>query len=134
MEEEHLWDEFCRLRTDMHLWLKSNKEMKNEMKARLKSLSHENTRLKKRLSELTSAKGGESLSLAEILDYAEHIPPEQFERAKVMKEAIRDLFHIFTPEESERVRRIGTSGRSFSLTVNGPLNDIHDNNLVKATV
>lgn len=136
--EKHLWSDICQLQADMSLWQESHAKERNEMQDKLRGLERENARLRglvSALKEQAAGKGGgKCVFLADLLNYAEHFPPEQFERAKVMKEAIRDLFPCFTPEESERIRNIGTSRASYSLTVNGPLNDIHDNNTVNATV
>lgn len=97
--------------------------------------------LKRELEQLTdklklAEKDGERLPLTAFLDYVEnYFTPQQNDRAKVMKEVLGDLYsqEYMTDEEKERFRKLGTKPVPVStMTVNGPLNDIHDNGHVRA--
>ena len=74
------------------------------------------------------------LPLAVFIEYAEeNYTPEQNEKAAILKEVLYDVFSTFTEDEKKRLKKLGhkpVAGASF--TVNGPLNDIHGNEYVKA--
>ena len=88
------------------------------------------SRLKKR------DKGEERLPITTFIQYVEeHFTPEQNDRAKIIKEVLYDVFSSANlPQEvRERLKKLGFKPKSSSsVTINGPLNDIHDNEHVRA--
>lgn len=79
--------------------------------------------------------GVQRLPLADFIEYAEeNFTPEQNERAIILKEVLYDVFSIFTEDEKKRLRKLGRKPQGTNFTVNGPLNDIHDNEHVKAGI
>ena len=76
----------------------------------------------------------ERLPIVTFLDYVEDcFTPEQNQEARAIKEALSDLFVHISEEERSRLRKIGHKPMPApGITVNGPLNDVHHNEYVKA--
>ena len=76
----------------------------------------------------------ERLPIVTFLDYVEDcFTPEQNHEARAIKEALSDLFVHISEEERSRLRKIGHKPMPApGITVNGPLNDVHHNEYVKA--
>ena len=74
------------------------------------------------------------LPLADFIAYAEELPAEQNGHALAIKTMLLDLFNgQIAEDEKERIRKLGRKSQAgTSFTVQGPLNDIHGNEYVKA--
>lgn len=114
--------------------LAEEKRLHAEARQRTKQLERELEQLTDKLK--MAEKDGERLPLTAFLDYVEnYFTPQQNDRAKVLKEVLGDLYsqEYMTDEEKERFRKLGTKPVPVStMTVNGPVNDIHDNGHVRA--
>lgn len=114
--------------------LAEEKRLHTEARQKTEQLQRELEQLTDKLKRTETH--GDRLPLAVFLDYVENnFPPQQNDRAKVLKEVLGDLYsqQYMTDEEKERFRKLGTKSVSVStMTVNGPLNDIHDNGYVRA--
>lgn len=75
-------------------------------------------------------------SLADFIAYTEELPAEQNGHALAIKTMLLDLFNgQITENEKERIRKLGRKSQAgTNLTVHGPLNDIHNNDYVKAGI
>lgn len=125
-----LQEEVKRLDTE----LAAEKRQHAEVQQKTEQLQQELELLTDKLKQ--TEKDGERLPLTAFLDYVEnYFTPQQNDRAKVMKEVLGDLYsqQCMTDEEKKRLRKLGTKSVPVStMTVNGPLNDIHDNGHVRA--
>lgn len=125
-----LQEEVKRLDTE----LAAEKRQHAEVQQKTEQLQQELELLTDKLKR--TEKDGERLPLTAFLDYVEnYFTPQQNDRAKVMKEVLGDLYsqQCMTDEEKKRLRKLGTKSVPVStMTVNGPLNDIHDNGHVRA--
>lgn len=77
----------------------------------------------------------ERLPLTAFLDYAEELPAEQNKNALAIKTMLFDLFNgKISEEERGRLRQLGRKPQPVATinNINGPLNDIHHNDHVKA--
>ena len=74
------------------------------------------------------------LPIVTFLDYVEdYFAPERNEDARVVKEVLHDLYEHPSEEERGRLREMGHKPMPApGITVNGPLNDVHHNEYVKA--
>lgn len=77
----------------------------------------------------------ERLPLTVFIEYAEELPAEQNKNALAIKTMLFDLFNgKISEEERGRLRQLGRKPQPVATinNVNGPLNDIHHNDYVKA--
>ena len=77
----------------------------------------------------------ERLPLTVFIEYAEELPAEQNKNALAIKTMLFDLFNgKISEEERGRLRQLGRKPQPVATinNVNGPLNDIHHNDHVKA--
>ena len=77
----------------------------------------------------------ERLPLAAFIEYAEELPAEQNKNALAIKTMLFDLFNgKISEEERGRLRQLGRKPQPVATinNINGPLNDIHHNDHVKA--
>lgn len=103
-------------------------------------LLKENEALKMQLNSLQEQLKHESSAtaptLADFIAYTEELPAEQNAHAQTIKAMLLDLFNgQITEDEKERIRKLGRkpqAGTNFNF--NAPLNDIHNNDYVKAGI
>lgn len=104
--------------------LKENEALKMQLKSLQEQLRHEDSAT------------APTPSLADFIAYTEELPAEQNAHALTIKTMLLCLFNgRITKEEMARILKLGRKplpGTSF--TVNGPLNDIHGNDYVKAGI
>lgn len=107
--------------------------MQNEEDERKEAVLQQATVLQEQVKSLQ----GELLKrlpLADFIAYAEELPAEQNGHALAIKTMLLDLFNgQIAEDEKERIRKLGRKSQAgTSFTVQGPLNDIHGNEYVKA--
>lgn len=114
--------------------LAEEKRLHAEARQKTEQLQRELEQLTDKLKRTET--DGDRLPLTAFLDYVEnYFTPQQNDRAKVMKEVLGDLYsqECMTDEEKKRLRKLGAKAVPVStMTVNGPVNDIHDNGHVRA--
>ncbi len=99
--------------------------------------------LKKRLLRLKDVlqrrnNGVLCLPLSVFIDYTEELPAEQNGHALAIKTMLFDLFNgKISEDEHARLRQLGrkpTTSQETTIIVQGALNDIHNNDYVKAGI
>lgn len=136
-----LEEENARLKNDTDRLEEENDRLRDDnvrQNAKNLHLAKENIRLQNRLDELerklAEQNASQRLPLKSFLDHVEqHFTPYQNPDAIAVKDVLFALFTSPTDEERARLNRLGHKLPPMgSLTVNGPLNDIHHNEQVKA--
>ena len=88
----------------------------------------------KKLQKQMEKEDAKRLPVTAFLDYVEqYFTPDENAQARVVGRMLLALYPEVTKEERERVNRLGTKmPPSPSLTINGPMYDVHHNNNVNA--
>ena len=136
LEEENL--RLKKEKTDLENEVEALRTNNTRLKATNLHLANKNFDLQNRLDELerklAEQNASQRLPLKSFLEHVEqHFTPYQNTEAIAVKDVLFALFTSPTDEERARLNRLGHKLPPMgSLTVNGPLNDIHHNEQVKA--